>query len=242
SPTPILAPEFEEFRQMAHLLRQLQMDGAVEIEYETTKIDASHPIAIELFTPSDVLSALQSGQGIRRTPDGKAIVFTTTRSTPVLRIAPDWMGSNEVKQLVEMLDLKPGLPRYGLTVAAGSNQSSSPRESIAFETRSLMGVLFFLSQAVEVPESHANLGWITQTVDADSEPFDWARVTGNLLRIQTARGRPARAAVAVKYRGAWFYIDDAELSSKSTFSLLSQLFALKAGDAKTVIPVLTLPL
>jgi hypothetical protein len=242
SPTPIVAPEFEEFRRMAHLLRQLQMDGAIEIEYETTEIDASHPIAIERFTPSDVLDALQSGHGVRRTPDGKAIVFTATRSTPVLRIAPDWMNSDEIKQLVEMLDLKPGLPRYALTVAAGSSRSSGPHESISFETRSLMGVLFYLSQAVEVPESHADLGWITRTVDANSEPFDWARVTGNLLRIRTARGRPARSAVAVKYRGAWFYINDAELSSKSTFSLLSQLFALKAGDAKTERPVLTLPL
>ncbi len=241
SPTPILAPKFEEFQKMAQLLRQLLKDGAVEIEYEAKEVDVSHPIAIEHFAPSDALDALQSGYGVRRTSDGKAIVFTTTRSTRVMRIADEWMNSKEIKLLVELLDLKPGLQRYALTVAAESRPSSSPYESIAFETRSLMGILFFLSQAVEVPESHADLGWITQTVDANSEPFDWARVTGNLLRIRTAWRRPAHSAVAVKYRGAWFYIDDAELSSKSTFALLSQLFALKAGNAKTEKPVLTLP-
>jgi len=46
----------------------------------------------------------------------------------------------------------------------------------------------------------------------------------------------------VRYRGTWFYIDDADLNSKSTFGLLSYLFYLQAGDIKTFTPALTLPL
>jgi hypothetical protein len=51
-----------------------------------------------------------------------------------------------------------------------------------------------------------------------------------------------QAAVAVQYRGSWFYIDDADLGSKATFSLLSQLFALQAGKVAGIAPLLTLPL
>ncbi|MGB1881610.1 MAG: hypothetical protein ACPHTD_12920, partial [Gammaproteobacteria bacterium] len=53
--------------------------------------------------------------------------------------------------------------------------------------------------------------------------------------------RPASAAVAVNYRGHWFYIDDSDIDSKSTFALLGQLFALQSDADKTGAPVLTLP-
>ncbi|UCG16782.1 MAG: hypothetical protein JSV19_01855 [Phycisphaerales bacterium] len=49
------------------------------------------------------------------------------------------------------------------------------------------------------------------------------------------------SAVAVRYRGYWFYIDDTDLHSKSTFALLRQLFSLPAGQFKGAAPVLTLP-
>lgn len=68
-----------------------------------------------------------------------------------------------------------------------------------------------------------------------------SNVTGDLLRIQLAPIVPVHAVVAVQYRGSWFYIDDADLESKSTFSLLSQLFALQAGKIDRLTPLLTLP-
>jgi hypothetical protein len=37
------------------------------------------------------------------------------------------------------------------------------------------------------------------------------------------------------------YSDDSDLDSKSTFPMLGQLAQLRAGDAKSVAPVLTLP-
>ncbi len=46
---------------------------------------------------------------------------------------------------------------------------------------------------------------------------------------------------AVKYRSSWFYIDDSDLTAKSTFALLMQLFALQAGEIKSTGPILTLP-
>jgi len=48
--------------------------------------------------------------------------------------------------------------------------------------------------------------------------------------------------VAVFYRRSWFYIDDSDLDSKSTFSMLGQVFALQSGDVEKMTPVLTLPI
>ena len=52
--------------------------------------------------------------------------------------------------------------------------------------------------------------------------------------MRSSTSRPANAFVAVPYRGAWFYIADNDLESKSTFMLLTQLFNLQAGQIKTV--------
>ena len=56
-----------------------------------------------------------------------------------------------------------------------------------------------------------------------------------------ANRQPDMAFVAIPYRGQWFYLADNDLESKSTFMLLTQLFRLQAGAAKSAGPTLTLP-
>jgi hypothetical protein len=62
------------------------------------------------------------------------------------------------------------------------------------------------------------------------------------LEIQSSSERPRDAVVAVRARGAWFFIADSDLESKSTFSLLTQLLSLQSGKVERVAPLLTLPL
>jgi len=47
--------------------------------------------------------------------------------------------------------------------------------------------------------------------------------------------------VKVRHRGWWFYIEDTDLNTKSTFLLLVQLFNLQAGQITTIAPALTIP-
>ena len=138
-----------------------------------------------------------------------------------------------------MLGLEPGKAFYRIAPASGSGTSS---ESIGINTRSLLGTLFYLSQSVMTPEQDMALGRVTTTLDDDGRPFAWEQVTSGLFQIHSQPQRPTNAAVSVHYRGHWFYIDDSDLDSKSTFSLLSQLFALQAGKIKSVAPLLTLPI
>jgi len=114
---------------------------------------------------------------------------------------------------------------------------------IRIQTRSLLGIMYYLSHGVEVPESDVKNGKVTVTHDEEGNVFDWPRFTEDLLRIQS-KGELIREspAVAVRYRGTWFYIDDSDLNSKSTFSLLAQIFSLQAGGVPTTAPLLTLPI
>ena len=84
-------------------------------------------------------------------------------------------------------------------------------------------------------------GKVTRTFKTSGEIFDWKEVTGELLRIRSDSSRPDNATLMVFYRGTWFYIDDSDLKSKSTFALLSQIFSLQAKKIKGKGPILTLP-
>jgi hypothetical protein len=194
-PTPDYAPPYEEFQQVAKLLRQLQIAGVVEAETDL---------------------------------DNKTLKITLTD-------APDELAE-EARQLRQLLKLPADATSFPVTAGLRKNQ---PGE-IAIAGRSLLSVLFYLSQAVEVPEQHEKEGRVTVTLQPDGTRFDWVRATGGLMRVRTSPKPPADAAVRVRYRGHWFYIADTDLGSKTTFSLLTYLFSLKSGNQEVKEPVLTL--
>ncbi len=151
-----------------------------------------------------------------------------------MRIVRSGNGAEDIAELEKILHLKPGKPYYPLTPDVVGADS----EKIGVSTRSLLGVLFYLSQAVEVPPGDEIAGRVTMTTTEQGYSFDWSKVTGDVMRIQCAGLYPVNASVSVFYRGKWFYISDDDLNSKSTFSLVSQLFSLQAGQVKMAVPLL----
>lgn len=158
-------------------------------------------------------------------------------SVPVLTFSERALSSNAYRNIVELLGIVPGRRQYEIVSALGS---AGP-EAISIQTRSLNGILYFLSHGVAVPPGHRDSGLVTDTREPGGAPFDWSEVTGGLLRIESGDKAPDPAAVRVRYRDHWFYIRDNDLPSKSTFSLLAQLFALQAGSGEGLQPVLTIP-
>jgi hypothetical protein len=71
--------------------------------------------------------------------------------------------------------------------------------------------------------------------------FDWSEVTGSVLRVRTSPTSPTDAAVKVRYRGAWFWVADADLTSKTTLTLLTYLFNLQAAGRDRREMLLTYP-
>jgi hypothetical protein len=166
------------------------------------------------------LRALQRRDGfaLGRIPDDESALE--------LRVTPEESGSAEAQRLRELLGLDPTRDRYQLKLGIGRVDPNT----ITILPRSMVSSLSFLSQSVQVPQEHETAGIVTRTLEQDGTPFDWNRIFDAVLRIRTAPSAPPTAAVAVPYRGHWFYIDDADLDAKSTFALLSQLFALQAGS------------
>jgi len=144
--------------------------------------------------------------------------------------------SEEVKELCKILGLEKPY----------ANEELQKRHDADFyllniETRSLMGVMYLLAQGVQTPAKDASLGRVTVTKNKDGSVFDWGEVLGGFFSAPCDGSPVAGRYVAVNYRGHTFYIDDADLETKSTFSLLTQVFALQAGEIKLSGPALTLP-
>ncbi len=99
-------------------------------------------------------------------------------------------------------------------------------------TRSIYSALYFLADGVEVPAADTNGAARAPGPVMPSE---------DLFRVRTSPSEPARAAVKVRYRDAWFYIADNDGDTKVTFALLSMLLTLQAGDSAKVAPLITLP-
>jgi hypothetical protein len=192
-PTPAQAPPYEDFKRVAHLLRQLGLRG--------------------MYT-----GAIYNNQ-------------------PVLVFEEEALDDAQYLELTRILGVNPAKLVFPFKVAA--RRSSSENINVRF--RSLVGVMYFLSQSVQVPEKDVIAGRVTVTTDDNGQPFDWQGVTEGVLTIKSSAEPPDNASVVINYRDSWFYIDDSDLDSKSTFSLLGQVYQLQAGDAKSVAPVLTLP-
>ncbi|MCC5878044.1 MAG: hypothetical protein JJU11_17640 [Candidatus Sumerlaeia bacterium] len=142
--------------------------------------------------------------------------------------------SSELARIRELLGLNPGRLVYSL----GINRSGA---DITATSRSLMGAFYYLSQGTRVPARDERRGSVSVTMANDGGEFDWMDMLGGLMEIRTAHRRPSSAHLAVPYRGVWFYLDDADLDSKSTFVLLQQLFALQSVNVRGMMPILTIP-
>jgi hypothetical protein len=168
----------------------------------------------------ELLRAIQKRDGfdLGRIPDDESALE--------LRFARGESGSTEARRLRELLGLNPELERFRIKLGIGRIDDAT----ITILPRSMVSSLSYLSQSVQVPKDHEAAGIVTRTLGKNDEAFDWNLVFDKVMRIRTAPSAPQNAAIAVPYRGHWFYIDDSDLGAKSTFALLSQLFALQAGS------------
>jgi len=243
SPTPDDAPVYEDFVRVTHLLRQLQRRDGLFIGYTMREAEMSDRLPASAITGEAALAAVREGYALRRV--GEDYVLRTGRLVMQLTVTGDARRSAEWAEICQLLRIDTQAAQYeievGVSPISEHRQGDLPT-TITIEPRSLMGTLFLLSHAVQAPREHRDAGIVTVTRDAQGLEIDWAEVSFNRLQVHSQRLPPSNAAVAVKYRGYWFYIQDDDRNSKSTFMLLNYLFALQAGEAQTKGPVLTLPI
>ena len=113
---------------------------------------------------------------------------------------------------------------------------------LGLRMRSIMSVMFYLSQNIKAPDEHQQAGLVTVTKTQGGDEFNWSDTpAGKHFVILSSKERPGNAYISVPHRGYWFYIANNDLDTKSSFLLLQQLFSLQAGQSVSKGPTLTLP-
>ena len=147
-------------------------------------------------------------------------------------------GSRGLDEVRALLGLESDRNQFGLN----TNFLETAPDQWTVRTRSLSSLLYYLSQNVNTPQAHQSARLVTVTKTEDGGVFDWRDTpAGSRFQVQTGPERPEGVYIATFYRGHWFWIEDDDLESKSTFMLLRQLFDLQAGQSTVQGPTLTLP-
>ena len=176
------------------------------------------------------LSRIQraGGLGIRVEPRtaGSAVVIVLPRGNASPALVED---SRRVQQLLGLENNGSEFEiAYGLFPRSGSE--------VAMLSRSMLELMLELGFGIDVPEAHVKAGRVLPgRRQADSAPYT------PLTRIRAGAEAPADAYVAVPYRGHWYWIDDNDIASKSTFTFLLILFSLAETGQGASSPVVTVP-
>jgi len=243
-----LVPEFREFQRAAQLLQLLKDADQIRFVREEKLTEVGGPLPAAAVTAAAQVEAARSGMEYRRRPDQTWVLVRPSRRLK-MRVSPAAANGPEMHELCQLLHLKPGLLAYEITVGGPGEAfplSCPPEESatIHLDPRSAAQSAFYLAHGVIVPPEHLQSGVATAAVEPDGSVFDWQQVTGGLFTVHSVRQhrRPACAAVAVKYRDYWFYIDDRDADSKITFELMLVMTRMNLlGVRKGGGPALTLP-
>ncbi len=239
APGETLRPH-QKLLEVARIWRKLQKNGDLAFTTPTTEKVLATGIRRDEVTPQRLIEADKDGYRFSAAKDGTWELRRSVPSGLVIRAA--YSEEKDADAVDGYLKIKPARARDRdgrfveriRLVAFGDIRDGDEKQDIAevpVQIRSLNGVLFYLGQGVQVPPAHEQRK-LVKTYPAE---------TKDLLDIQCSPTRPAGAYVAVRYRGYWFYLNDANMDSKDTFSLLLILFALQSGDVKSAQPLLTLP-
>lgn len=144
-----------------------------------------------------------------------------------LRFIGDGGQSPQARRLRSLLGLAPDKDRYRFV---GGGDVYDPN-SIRLLTRSVLGAMGHLAKGIDVPAADVAAGKVRITKRMDGAPFDWQSSLKGVFRVKVSAVPPKDASVAVPYRGHYFYIEDSDVDTKSTFLLLTQLIALHASTS-----------
>jgi len=112
-------------------------------------------------------------------------------------------------------------------------------DEISIQTRSVMAMMEFMARGVEVPLEHLEDGWV---IDYGLQSSEGEMAKALIpFTMHSSKNRPENVFAAVRFRGYWYYIDHADITSKRALSLITVVFRLQAPTPSGAAPILTLP-
>jgi hypothetical protein len=144
--------------------------------------------------------------------------------------------AQEVKEYLSLLGLPQPADRSSpIVIPVYFAVMQKELNGMAISTRSTYDMIQILQAAVEVPPEHAAEGLTIK--------YPPSGLAGRDVHIHSSKNEPKNAAIAVKHRGYWFYIDDANMSTKIMYRTARMLWSVSIAAAaeQKGTPLLTIP-
>jgi hypothetical protein len=244
-PVRAAPPDYARFLRVCEIMQHAQDAEWLSVVADERAVQIGGAIPADKVTSTAMIEAARNQLELRPKDDGREWALVRLELKLFLRINPSGRGQPDIDELIQLLHLKPGLEAYELQIAGGvSDPEKNPAEpsaTIRLTPRSIAQAYFYLANGVEVPACDIQSGKVRLPEGAD--PLEY---TDGIFRVHCCRGhahkRPPCAFVAIHHRDHWFYVDDRDQLTKSTFVLMMQLRRLdfKRQEISSV-PSLTLP-
>lgn len=119
-----------------------------------------------------------------------------------VRVGPSQLppGRKHLAKVAELLGTIGTGDRLRWLMVEGDTEAES--REIGIRPRSLLGILYFLSEGVAVPEADEESGKVTITRDDDGNPFDWRPLTDGLLQVHGSPNAPSAGSSVVSSRAS----------------------------------------
>ncbi len=191
------------------------------------------------YAPEDALDMEQLLLWMRQSQlQGSLDWYSDSDDNIYMQLAHASEADHPAMKIRQLLEIDAESSKYPVSKKQVGNHGNG----VAVATRSIMSILFYLSQNVTVPREHLDSGLVTLTRTRQGTPFDWAKTpAGKRFAVHSSRELPENAILQISYRGYFFFIKDNDLETKSTFMLLNHLYAFQSGTRPSRGPALTLP-
>lgn len=247
-PTPRDPPEYAEFLAGVQALQRLTDRKLATVYIDEEDDPVGDDLPSEKITARAAVEAAKGGFEYRKVEKTGNWRVVRKKQTPTLRIAEAAKDDPDFQTVCRSFRLDPAKTSFVFTVQKVDpflkGEPKAGLDKLDLETRSLLQVLFFVANGVELPPAHVSSGIAPLTMGPGGQVFDWDQVLGGLFKVCWADGKkPPCAHVAVRYKGYWFYIDERDRDTKATFALLVELSRLQLStDKGGAAPILTLPI
>ena len=147
--------------------------------------------ALELFRQFQREGLMEIGSKLEM--DKKKGADDNSRELVILFV-PDERFESEGKELQSLL----GISADDHKVFISTNFLDKSPHTLNVRVRSMMSVLFYLSQNIKVPDEHKEAGLVTVTRTVDGDEFNWDETPGGRhFTIYSSKERPVNAYIAV---------------------------------------------
>jgi hypothetical protein len=248
-----------KFREALGLIKKLRAEGIVDLELGGKQTDWSSPIKIDQSNAlSQVLLlgaasyARSNDAEIVQYPDGKWQTHVYEKHM-ALRFSPASKESPDAQRLRKLMGLEDDRYNFSIVEAELVNAEKSRGilgqspgaldpsviwSEIGLRGRSMLEIMQVASKEVQVPSEAIQRGTATpnrsQTHSSTTGASDW-------LAIRSSPEAPEYSSLKVQRGGYWYYIEDSDLQSRKTFSMLTALFSVVGGTVPGAQPVMTIP-